>query len=353
MATKTLDQIIKDINKECGDDIAVLGVQPRYIERIPFSSPNLNYATYGGLPKNRLNEFFGPENGGKSTTALDVIGNYQKMSNAKKVLYVDVECTFDAYWATALGVDTLKILHFSPEGMGTEKILQYVEDMVDTGEIGLFVVDSVAAMVPNAQLESDIEKKFYGGNSIALTSFTNKIVPKLKKNDCTGILINQIREDLTSMYNSISTPGGKALKHNCSLRMMFTKGKYLKEVTDGVFVESETQSIANPQGNLVLVEIKKNKFCKPDRRLAQYKLIYRSGVDCIGDTVDTAILMGYINQRGAWFDYVDITTGEIKTDSDGTPIKWNGKSKVLKWFNENELEFQELFDKVYEGCKEC
>jgi recombination protein RecA len=274
------------------------------------------------------------------------------MSNAKKVLYMDIECTFDSYWATTLGVDTTKIIHVAPEGIGAGAILQYISDLVDTDEIGLFVLDSIAAMPSEQLIDEGIEKKIYGGNAQVITNFTNLIVPKLKKNNCTGILINQVREDLASMYNNISTPGGKALKHNCSLRMMFTKGKFLKEVNEGVYVESETQGIANPQGNLVMVEIKKNKFCKPDRRLAQYKLIYRSGIDYLGDTIDSALVMGLLNQRGAWFDYTDIKTGEVKTDSEGNVIKWQGKPSMLKWFKDNPSAFQELFDKVYAGCKE-
>lgn len=204
-----LDEIIKQTNKKFGEEIITHGLSEYDYKRIPFTSPRMNYCTYGGIPVGKITEFFGEEHGGKTTTALDIVANYQKSDDGRSVLYVDAENTLDAEWAQKLGVDVENLYLLQPKAQSAEDIFQIIEDAVDTGEVGLWVLDSIGVLVSSLEMDEKktYEDKVYGGISLPLTRFSKKIEMLMKRHNCTGIGINQIRDNLASMYGGISTPG--------------------------------------------------------------------------------------------------------------------------------------------------
>lgn len=237
-----MDALMKEINKEFKGDILHRGLAAFDYERIPFTSPRLNYMTYGGIPKGKLIEFYGEEHGGKTTTALDIVANYQTMENAKGVVYADLENTLDSVWATKLGVDFTRddIWVMNPTNQGAETIFEKILQMIATDEVGLVVIDSLGVMVSNQALEKSVEDKTYGGIAMALTNFSKKAEMLCHKHNCTIIGINQMRDDMNSMYGGVTTTGGKAWKHNCfsgNTRFVTDRGlRRFRDCKDGEIV---------------------------------------------------------------------------------------------------------------------
>lgn len=330
-----LDNIFKELNKN--SQVITVGV-PKVdsIPRIPFSSPRANYVLYGGIPMYRIIEFAGLESSGKTTTALDVVKNYQKLDNAKRVLYVDHEGTFDEFWANTLGVDTDKIILWSPEGHSAEEIFDYIIKMIKTDELGLVVIDSLAALVPSQIFDESFEKQEMGGISKALTRFCRAVIPLLKKHKTTLIGINQLRDDMNSMWNEFTTPGGRGWKFFCSVRLMFKKGKFFDENLNELTMNAE-----NPYGNRVDIKVVKSKSCRSDRRNGFYSLTYMKGIDAIRDTISCALEFGLLQKRGAWFNIVNLETGEVVPE-----LKFQGENRVVEYFKENPEEYDKLWKAV-------
>ena len=304
-----LDTIMKNINKKSGADIIHFGLSKETYQRIPFTSPRMNYCTYGGLPKGRIIEFSGEEHGGKTTSALDNLANYQQIDE-RPAVYLDAENTLDPVWAEKLGVDLDKLIIIQPEFESAEELLQTMLDLISSGEVGYGVIDSVAALIPMKELEGDIEDAQYAGNAMAITKFIKKAELLCKKTDFTLIMINQVRDDLKSMYpGATRTPGGRALKHFCSVRMEFRRGAFLNEKGEEIKKSSES-----PAGNIVIMSMDKNKTCPPNRRGGFYSLDYANGINYLRDLVDVALKYDMIQQAGAWFTIVDPDTGECKTE---------------------------------------
>ena len=325
-STLTLDDLIKDMNKKAGETIVTRGLAEYDYERIPFTSPCMNYCTYGGLPMGKVIEFYGEEHGGKTTTALDIVANYQKLEGSKQVLYVDAENTLDVVWAHKLGVDTENnFILFQPMAQTAEEILDFVLDAVSTGEIGLWVIDSIGALFSTQEFEKGLDEKTYAGISGPLTRFSKKVVQFMHKSECTGIGINQIRDDLNSSWNSVTTPGGKAWKHMCAVRVDFSRGRFYD--VDGKEVSRNSIDCV---GNIVNVSMVKNKTCPPKRHITSYSLNYDTGIDYIKDLTELAIDMNIIMKKGAWFDLVNPSTGEVIGE------KIQGQKNVEAYLRENE-----------------
>ena len=321
-----LDALIADINKKQKEEIITKGMSDYDYKRIPFTSPRMNYCTFGGLPIGKITEFYGEEHGGKTTSALDIVANYQIMPDAREVLYIDAENTLDVEWAEKLGVDVTKMYILQPKSQSAEEIFQIICDAVETGEVGLWVLDSIGVLMSAQELDKSMEDRTYGGISMPLTKFSKRIEMLMKRHRCTGIGINQIREDLNSTWGGISTPGGKAWKHCCAVRMQFSRGKFIDEKGNEL-----TRSAENPVGNIVLMSMTKNKTCPPTRRTGMYTLNYLTGIDYLKDLVDVAIKYGIIDKHGAWFDILDPDTGEVLAG------KIQGQANVYK-----ELESENL-----------
>lgn len=359
-----LDALVQQINKDWKEDIAARGIHRIVTKKIPFSSPRLNYMLYGGLPRGRIIEFAGEENGGKTTTALDVCKQAQKLfqseweeelsntTDAKrksylegrgpqKVLYADCENTLDEDWALKLGVDVDNMYIIKPQTQSAEDIFQMILDAIDTDEVGLVVIDSLGVMLSKQAYEKDMTEKTYGGIAMALTLFSKKATLSLKKYNCTLIGINQMRDDMNSMYGGKTTTGGKGWKHNCSVRLMFSKGDFIDEAGNRL-----NRSCDEPKGNKVLVSIAKTKVDKPDRKTGYYTLMYDEGIDEVADLIEVAMKYGIINKAGAWFNFVDTETGEIVTDENGKEIKLQGLASLTEFIKTDEVMLSELTDQV-------
>jgi recombination protein RecA len=367
-----LDTLIKDFNKQYKEEIVARGIPRIKTQKIPFSSPRANYMLYGGIPRGRIVEFAGEENGGKTTTALDIVANAQKLfqeeweneiteletidkkkkeqqsrldyikaRGPKQIVYADCENTLDEEWAQKLGVDTDKLILLKPQSQTAEQIFEMILQMIDTDEVGLVVIDSLGVMLSAQAYEKTMEEKTYGGIAAALTLFSKKAELLCAKYNCTLIGINQMREDINSPYGGTITTGGKGWKHNCSVRLMFQKGAYIDERGNEL-----RRSAESPAGNLVMIHIAKTKVCKPDRRVGFYTLNYDNGIDIIADTVEVALKYGIIQQAGAWFSIIDIETGEIMEDDTGELIKLQGKPNVIEYLKENEYLFTEIYNKI-------
>lgn len=319
-----LDLIIKDLNKKMKVGNIQLGVDFQEVQKIPFSSCRLNYMTYGGIPVGRIAEFYGADGSGKTTTAIDVAGNAQRMFPDKKVLFVDIEHTFDSCWATKLGLNCDDIIYLDPDSMGAEEVFNMMIELIDSGEISLCVLDSIGAMVSMQANEKQIGERTYGGVSMALTEFSKKITPVLARTQTTFIGINQARDDMNSPYGGTTTTGGRCWRHACSTRLEFRKGNYIDEKGNHL-----SRACENPAGNIVNVALVKSKVCRPDRKVGFYTLKYLEGIDYVSDAVDVAIKVGMVAQGGAWFSLVDIETGEILS-------KYQGKSKLVEYLKEND-----------------
>lgn len=377
-----LEQLMKDWNRDSKALVAVQGLEREALPRIPFSAPSMNYQTYGGLPRKRVVEFFGPESSGKTTSALDIVKNAQmvfeqeweqkteelkeKLENARaskasktaikelemqldslqeplKIVYLDLENTLDTEWAKKIGVDVDNIWIVRPEMNSAEEILQYVLDIFETGEVGLVVLDSLPYMVSQNLIDEELTKKAYAGISAPLTEFSRKVTPLLTRYNAIFLGINQIREDMNSQYNAYSTPGGKMWKHACAVRLKFRKGDYLDE--NGA---SLTRTARNPAGNVVESFVEKTKAFKPDRKLVSYTLSYHDGIQIENDLVDVAVEFGVIQKAGAWFSIVDLETGEIMTDEDEEPLKFQGKANLVRRFKEDDYLFDMVMTAVHE-----
>lgn len=328
--SSNLDLIIKDLNKKMKVGNISLGVDFQEVQKIPFSSCRLNYMTYGGIPVGRIAEFYGSDGSGKTTTAIDLAGNAQKMFPDKKVLFVDIERTFDTEWATKLGLDCDNIIYLDPDSMGAEEVFNIIIDLVDSEEISLCILDSIGAMVSTQANEKQIGERTYGGISMALTEFSKKITPILARTQTAFIGINQVRDDMNSMYGGTTTTGGRAWRHACTTRLEFRAGQFIDEKGNKL-----TRACENPAGNIVNVALVKSKVCRPDRKVGFYTLKYLTGIDYISDTVDVGILVNVVNQSGAWFTIVDTETGEIKE-------KFQGKAKLIEFLKTNESAYKEL-----------
>ncbi len=367
-----LDLLVQDFNKKYKEEIAAKGIKRIETQKIPFSSPRINYMLYGGLPRGRLIEFAGEEGGGKTTSALDAAANaqymfreewenelqeleaiqkptkeqqtritYLKNRGPKQVVYADCENTLDEDWAALIGVDVSSMYILKPQSQSAEEIFEMVLNMIETDEVGLVVIDSFGVMLSAQAYEKTMEEKTYGGIAAALTLFSKKAVMLCQKTGTTLIGINQMREDMNSPYSAFKTTGGKAWKHNCSVRLMFQKGAYIDERGNEL-----RRSAESPAGNLVMINIAKTKVCKPDRRVGFYTLNYDNGIDKVADTVEVAIKYGIIQQAGAWFSIIDIETGEIMEDDTGELIKLQGKPNVIEYLKENEYLFTEIYNKI-------
>lgn len=335
-----VDELLKTINKDMKSDFVSKGLPKYDYDRIPFTSPRLNYITFGGIPIGKIVEFYGENHGGKTTTALDIVANYQRMDNAKGVLYVDIENGLDRVWATKLGVklDDDNFYMIKPDEQGAETIFEQVLELMRTGEIGLVIIDSLGAMASNQEYEKSVEEKTYGGIAMALTKFGKKAEVLCNKHDCTLIGINQNRVDMDSPYGGTRTTGGEAWKYLCSVRMEFRRGKFFDERGNEL-----TRQAENPAGNYVLVSMTKNKTCPPTRRVGFYTLNYLQGIDYLKDLIEVCIKYGIIDKAGAWFSIIDAETGELVE-------KLQGQNKVYEYLEaDDHIEVLEMLEKFIDS----
>lgn len=320
-----LDAIMKEANKKAKEEILSVGLNSYNYTRIPFTSPRMNYCTFGGIPVGKITEFYGEEHGGKTTSALDIVANYQQMPNAKDVLYIDAENRLDVEWAKKLDVDIDKMYILQPKGQSAEEIFRITYDAVESGDLGLWILDSVGVLMSEQEVEKDIGESSVGGISKALTMFGKKIVGPMTRTSCTGININQYRDVIGSRFPMKTTVGGNAWRYYCTARLEFSRGQFLDEKGNTL-----TRAAESPVGNIVLMSMTKNSSCPPTRRTGEYTINYEYGIDYLKDLIEVAIRYDIVRKSGSWFELVDIETGELLCDE-----KIQGQVSVYNYLEEN------------------
>ena len=321
-----LSSLIKTIEKQYGEGSISLGKQGfAELQRNPTGSLNLDMILGGGLPDGRIYEIYGPESSGKTSICLMIIGEYQKMG--KTCAYIDAEHALDPAWASKLGVDMENMLMSQPNT--GEEALNIVDLVAKSGAVDLIVVDSVAALVPQAELDGEMGDANIGLQARLMSKAMRKISGALSQNKCSAIFINQLREKVGIMFgNPETTTGGRALKFYSSIRLETRR----EDIKDG----------DKRIGQKIKLKTVKNKTYPPYRN-CEVVLMYDEGFSEYRDTLQAAISMGVINKSGSWFSYNDEKLGQGENNSaknlEGNPELYNRiKEDVMKIFrNETSL----------------
>ena len=357
--SKTLKETLKSISKKYGENVVKIGVEALEIDGVlSLGSPSFDFCCYGGIPEGRIVEFSGAEGSGKTTTAFMCAASYQRVelernpNNPRAIILLDNEGTADPVWAKKLGYDMsedaeVPTIIIRPEAQSAEEIFDMALDMLKTGEVGLLIFDSIATLVPQQIADESMEKQQMGGIAKALTRFANTAIGLLRKYKATLIAINQVRENMSGYGDPLQTPGGRAWKHACSMRLMFKRAEFFDEEGNVL-----TKAAESPAGHVIQVAVLKTKVCKWDRKLGYMHLNYVNGVDILQDTIDVAIHFGFIdNSVQGTFKLMDPDTGEILTDDAGNELKIRGKKNIKPYFKEHPDLWKKLYDEVYAKIK--
>ncbi len=296
---KALDGALKTIEKQFGKGAVMrLGDTPRQkVDVISTGSMGLDMALgIGGIPRGRIIEVYGPESGGKTTISLSIIAQAQLAGGV--AAFVDAEHALDPGYARALGVNTDELLVSQPES--GEQALEIVELLTRSGAVDVIVVDSVAALTPQAEIEGQMGDAFVGLQARMMSQAMRKLTSALSRSNTAAIFINQIREKVGVMYgNPETTTGGRALKFYASIRLEIRKqGQPIKVGNDSV-------------GNRVKIKVTKNKMAPPFRE-HEVELYFGKGIDPLADLVSVAITTEVIEKAGSWLSYGEVRLGQGK-----------------------------------------
>lgn len=295
---KTLDQVLLDIEKQFGKGAVMkLGEEAhRTIDVIPSGSLSLDIALgIGGYPKGRIIEIYGPESSGKTTFALHAIAEAQKKGG--RAAFIDAEHSLDPKYAEALGVNTNELLLSQPDN--GEQALEICEALVRSGAISIVVIDSVAALVPQAEIEGEMGDSHVGLQARLMSQALRKLSGVISKTNTIAIFINQLREKVGVMFgNPETTPGGRALKFYSSVRLEIRRSEQIKNGTDVI-------------GNKTNVKVVKNKMAPPFKNCV-VDIMYGEGVSKEGELVDLASEAKIIEKSGAWYSYNGEKLGQGK-----------------------------------------
>ncbi|NBB94227.1 MAG: recombinase RecA [Planctomycetes bacterium] len=298
---KALDAAVKQIEKSFGSG-SIMKFDPSNVQVVPGISTgalSLDLALGGhGIPQGRICEFYGPEGSGKTTLALHVVASAQKAGGV--AAFIDAEHALDPTWARKLGVDLEGLLISQPDH--GEQALEICEMLVRSSAVDVVVVDSVAALIPKAEIDGEMGDTHVGLQARLMSQAMRKLVGAIAKSKTTVIFINQIRMKIGVMFgNPETTPGGNALKFYSSVRIDIRRVTTIK---DG----------DNPVGNRVRARVVKNKTAPPFKK-AEFDIMFDNGISAEGDLLDLAVDHGVVEKAGAWFSYGDTRLGQGRENS--------------------------------------
>ncbi len=317
---KALGLAMDQITKQFGDgSIMKLGEAKKVdVELLPSGALSLDIALGGGYPKGRIIEIYGPESSGKTTLTLHAIAEIQKQGGT--AAFIDAEHALDPSYARKVGVDTENLLVSQPDN--GEQALEIVETLVRSNAVDLIIVDSVAALTPQAEIDGDMGDSHMGLQARLMSQALRKLTGIINKSKATVVFINQIRMKIGVMFgNPETTTGGNALKFYASVRADIRR---IGQIKDG----------ENIIGNRTKVKIVKNKIAPPFR-VAEFDIMYNEGISRTGDVLDLAVQHGIVGKAGAWFDYADAKIGQ-------------GREATKRYLKENPEVLAEIDAKVRE-----
>jgi recombination protein RecA len=318
--TKALELALDQIEKQFGKgSIMKLGeAHAAQVECIPTGSLSLDLALGGGIPKGRIIEIYGPESSGKTTLTLHAIAEIQKQGGT--AAFIDAEHALDPAYAKRIGVDVENLLLSQPDN--GEQALEITETLVRSNAVDLIVVDSVAALVPRAEIEGEMGDAHMGLQARLMSQALRKLTGVISRSKATVIFINQIRMKIGVMFgNPETTTGGNALKFYSSVRMDIRRISQIKQGDDVI-------------GNRTRVKVVKNKIAPPFRQ-AEFDIMYNQGISKSGDVLDLAVDHGIVEKSGAWFAYKDEKIAQ-------------GREAAKKYLEENPKVLQEVAKQVSE-----
>ena len=319
---KALDAAIAHIEKTYGKGAVMkLGKAPDYnVDVIPTGSMTLDMALgIGGVPRGRIVEIYGPESSGKTTVALHVAAQAQKLGG--EVAFIDVEHALDPVYAKALGVDIDNLLVSQPDS--GEQALEIAEALVRSGAIDCIVLDSVAAMVTKAEIEGDMGDTHVGMLARLMSQAMRKLTSVISKSNCVAIFINQVREKIGVVYgNPETTPGGRALKFYSSVRIEVRKGEPIKNGAEIIGARTKCKVV-------------KNKVAPPFKE-CEFDMMFGQGIDRVGEVCDLAVDLDIIKKSGAWFSYNGQKIGQ-------------GRENAKEYLRSNPDIMKEIEEKVKEN----
>jgi recombination protein RecA len=290
------------------------------IETVPTGSISLDIALgLGGVPKGRIIEIYGPESSGKTTVALHMVAEVQKLGGIAG--FIDAEHALDPVYAKNIGVD-IDNLYISQPDNG-EQALEITETMVRSGAVDIIIVDSVAALVPKAEIDGDMGDSHMGLQARLMSQALRKLTAVISKSNCIVIFINQLREKLGVMFgNPETTTGGRALKFYASVRLDVRRIESLKQ--GGEVIGSRTR-----------IKVVKNKIAPPFKE-AEFDIMFGKGISKEGDVLDLAAEVGIVNKSGAWYSYKEAKIGQ-------------GRENAKQFLAENPEIFEEIYEQVRES----
>jgi recombination protein RecA len=299
--TRAVDAAILTIEKQFGRGaIMKLGSRERLaIDSIPTGAISLDIALgIGGLPKGRISEIFGPESSGKTTIAQHIIAEAQRRGGV--AAFIDVEHALDSAYAAQTGVNVNELLVSQPDT--GEQALEIAETLIRSGGVDIVVVDSVAALVPRAEIEGEMGDSFVGIQARLMSQALRKLTGAVARSNTVLLFTNQLREKIGVMYGSPeTTPGGRALKFYASVRLDIRRIETIKNATEAV-------------GSRVRVKVVKNKVAAPFR-IAEFDIMYGEGISMAGGLLDVGVAADVVSKTGAWFNYGDVRLGQGREQS--------------------------------------